>query len=138
MLRRHVADEKVDRYLDPVQLNASYAVLFLRNRDQLKAVTSAVSRRAAFRCRRRCKRFDVLGDTDMLAYLAMMAPRLVELRRVLKPTGSIYLHCDPTAATIQNAHGRGVRRREFQNEIVWQRSDAHNDGAGLKEIWSDS
>ena len=40
----------------------------------------------------------VLGESDMLAYLAMMAPRLVELRRVLKPTGSIYLHCDPTAS----------------------------------------
>ena len=39
-----------------------------------------------------------LGESDMLAYLAMMAPRLVELRRVLKPTGSIYLHCDPTAS----------------------------------------
>ena len=39
-----------------------------------------------------------LGDNDMLAYLSMMAPRLVELRRVLKPTGSIYLHCDPTAS----------------------------------------
>ena len=39
-----------------------------------------------------------LGGNDMLAYLAMMAPRLVELRRVLKPTGSIYLHCDPTAS----------------------------------------
>ena len=39
-----------------------------------------------------------LGERDMLAYLAMMAPRLVELRRVLKPTGSIYLHCDPTAS----------------------------------------
>ena len=34
----------------------------------------------------------LLGESDMLAYLAMMAPRLVELRRVLKPTGSIYLH----------------------------------------------
>jgi adenine specific DNA methylase Mod len=40
----------------------------------------------------------LLGGTDMLAYLAMMAPRLVELRRVLKETGSIYLHCDPTAS----------------------------------------
>jgi site-specific DNA-methyltransferase (adenine-specific) len=40
----------------------------------------------------------LLHGTDMLAYLAMMAPRLVELRRVLKPTGSIYLHCDPTAS----------------------------------------
>ena len=40
----------------------------------------------------------LLGESNMMAYLAMMAPRLVELRRVLKPTGSIYLHCDPTAS----------------------------------------
>ena len=40
----------------------------------------------------------ILGTNDMLAYLSMMAPRLVELRRVLKPTGSLYLHCDPTAS----------------------------------------
>ena len=40
----------------------------------------------------------LLGENDMLAYLSMMAPRLVELHRVLKPTGSIYLHCDPTAS----------------------------------------
>ena len=39
-----------------------------------------------------------LGENDMLAYLSMMAPRLVELRRVLKATGSLYLHCDPTAS----------------------------------------
>jgi DNA modification methylase len=41
----------------------------------------------------------LLGGSDMLAYLAMMAPRLIELRRVLKETGSIYLHCDPTAVS---------------------------------------
>ena len=40
----------------------------------------------------------LLGGSDMLAYLAMMAPRLIELRRVLKQSGSIYLHCDPTAS----------------------------------------
>jgi site-specific DNA-methyltransferase (adenine-specific) len=40
-----------------------------------------------------------LGPNDMLAYLVMMAARLVELHRVLKPTGSLYLHCDPTAHT---------------------------------------
>jgi DNA modification methylase len=39
-----------------------------------------------------------LGTNDMMAYLTMMAVRLVELHRVLKPTGSIYLHCDPTAS----------------------------------------
>src|SRR6185312_6914178 len=40
----------------------------------------------------------LVGDSDMLAYLSMMAPRLIELRRVLKPTGSLYLHCDPGAS----------------------------------------
>jgi adenine specific DNA methylase Mod len=43
-----------------------------------------------------------LGENDMLAYLSMMAPRLVELRRVLKSRGSIYLHCDPTASHFIN------------------------------------
>lgn len=43
-----------------------------------------------------------LGNSDMMAYLAMMAPRLIELRRVLKETGSIYLHCDPTASHCTN------------------------------------
>ena len=40
---------------------------------------------------------EALGHNDVTAYLTMMTPRLVELRRILKPTGSIYLHCDPTA-----------------------------------------
>ncbi|MEE4538170.1 MAG: site-specific DNA-methyltransferase, partial [Erythrobacter sp.] len=39
-----------------------------------------------------------LGENDMMAYLAMMAARLIELHRVLKNTGSLYLHCDPTAS----------------------------------------
>ncbi len=44
-----------------------------------------------------------LGRNDMMAYLVMMAIRLVELHRVLKPTGSIYLHCDPTASDFVRA-----------------------------------
>src|SRR5262249_20921508 len=40
----------------------------------------------------------MLGDSDMLAYLSMMAPRLVELHRVMRPSASLYLHCDPTAS----------------------------------------
>jgi hypothetical protein len=44
--------------------------------------------------------YDFLGGSDMLAYLSMMAIRLIELRRVLKPTGSIYMHCDPTAMGV--------------------------------------
>jgi len=61
-----------------------------------------------------------LGPSDMMAYLAMMAPRLVELKRVLKPTGSIYLHCDPTASHYLKLVMDAVfDPRFFQNEIVW-------------------
>jgi len=66
---------------------------------------------------------DLLGDNDMLAYLAMMAPRLLELRRVLKGTGSIYLHCDPTASHYLKVLMDGVFGGEnFRNEVVWERT----------------
>ena len=118
VLRRYVADESVDLvYLDPpFKSDQTYNVLFAeqdgtRAAAQIKAfgdtwrwdqaaagayqevveaggkVSQAMQAFRAF-----------LGDSDMLAYLVMMALRLVELRRALKPTGSIYLHCDPTAS----------------------------------------
>ena len=60
-----------------------------------------------------------LGTNDMMAYLAMMAPRLVELRRVLNSTGSLYLHCDDTAAAYlqilwEAIFGHGF----FKNQII--------------------
>jgi|BarGraNGADG00212_1021973.scaffolds.fasta_scaffold13563_3 site-specific DNA-methyltransferase (adenine-specific) len=62
----------------------------------------------------------MLPAADMLAYLAMMAPRLVELRRVLKSTGTIYLHCDPTASHYLKLLMDSVfGPRNFRNEIVW-------------------
>ena len=68
-----------------------------------------------------------LGRNDMMAYLVMMCIRLVELRRVLKDTGSIYLHCDPTAShylkVVMDAVFGPVN---FRNEIVWKRTGAHN------------
>jgi site-specific DNA-methyltransferase (adenine-specific) len=68
----------------------------------------------------------LLGGTDMLAYLAMMAPRLIELRRVLKDTGSIYLHCDPTASHYLKLLMDGVFGAQmFGNEITWKRTFAH-------------
>jgi len=68
----------------------------------------------------------LLGGSPMLAYLSMMAPRLVELRRVLKPTGSLYLHCDPTASHYLKLLLDAVfGPRMFVNEIVWQRSLPH-------------
>jgi DNA modification methylase len=64
----------------------------------------------------------------MLAYLAMMAPRLMELRRVLKPTGSIYLHCDPTASHYLKLLMDAVfGPANVRNEIIWQRTSAHSD-----------
>jgi DNA modification methylase len=62
----------------------------------------------------------------MMAYLAMMAPRLVELRRVLKPTGSIYLHCDPTASHYLKMLMDAVfGPQHFLSDIVWKRTHAH-------------
>src|SRR5664280_2332752 len=68
-----------------------------------------------------------LGTNDMMAYLAMMAPRLVELRRVLKSTGSLYLHCDPTASHyLKLLLDAVVGATNYQNEIVWKRTSAHS------------
>jgi site-specific DNA-methyltransferase (adenine-specific) len=67
-----------------------------------------------------------IGDNQMMAYLVIMAARLVELHRVLKPTGSIYLHCDPTAShylKIILDTIFGVKR--FRNELIWKRTSSH-------------
>ena len=71
---------------------------------------------------------DGLGESQMLAYLVMMTARLVELHRVLKATGSLYLHCDPTASHYLKIILDSIFRPErFINEIVWQRTNVHND-----------
>src|SRR5205823_10883520 len=62
------------------------------------------------------------------AYLTMMSSRLVELRRVLKSTGSLYLHCDPTASHYLKLLCDAVLSRDnFRNEIIWKRNAAHSD-----------
>lgn len=70
----------------------------------------------------------ILGDSEMMAYLLMMAPRLLELHRKLKPTGSLYLHCDPVAShylkIILDVVFGPVN---FINEITWKRTNAHSD-----------
>ena len=151
VLRDHIPDESVDLvYLDPpFNSNASYNVLFREKSGeespaQIKAFTdtwewtletertfqqdiilhtgtpSAVKDMiSAFR--------QFIGQNAMMAYLVMMTPRLVELRRVLKPTGSLYLHCDPTAShylklLLDTVFGA----RNFRNEITWQRTESHN------------
>ena len=69
-----------------------------------------------------------LKTSPMMAYLAMMAPRLVELHRVLKPTGSLYLHCDPTASHYLRMLWDGIfAAKNFRNEVVWERFNFHAD-----------
>lgn len=120
VLRDSIRDASVDLiYLDPpFNSNASYNVLFKGpagtdsaaqieafddtwhwNDSAEEAFGDVVRGRnaAAATMLRAIRAF--LGDNDMMAYLAMMAVRLIELHRVLKPTGSLYLHCDPTANT---------------------------------------
>jgi site-specific DNA-methyltransferase (adenine-specific) len=75
------------------------------------------------------------GGNQMMAYLVMMAARLVELHRVLKPTGSLYLHCDPTAShylklILDTVFGP----QHFRNEIVWQRTNVHSDSKTWSQV----
>ncbi len=155
VMRLHVESESVDLvYLDPpFNSNASYNVLFAEKdgtqaASQIKAFEDTWkwddSAARAFeevvesggRVSQVMQAFRTfLNESDMLAYLAMMAPRLVELRRVLKPTGSLYLHCDPTASHYLKLLLDAVFLPDtFRAEIIWQRSSAHNDTAqGLKQ-----
>ena len=76
-----------------------------------------------------------LKESDMMAYLVMMANRLLELHRVLKPTGSLYLHCDPTASHYLKIVMDAIFGAEnYANEIIWKRADTvkGNFGQGTK------
>ena len=143
ILRRYVQDESVDLvYLDPpFNSNQTYNILF-REKDgsqsasQIKAFgdtwhwdeTAALSYEetveAGGQVAEAMQAFrKLLGTNDMLAYMSMMAPRLVELRRVLKPTGSIYLHCDPTASHYLKLLLDAVfGPKNLRNEIIWKRT----------------
>ncbi len=141
VLRRYVKDETIDLiYLDPpFKSEQDYNVLFAeqngsRAAAQIKAFEDTwqwdqaaaksyqeVVETGPQRVSQVMQAFRTfLGESDMLAYLAMMAPRLVELRRVLKPAGSIYLHCDPTASHYLKMLMDAVfGPKNFQNEIAW-------------------
>jgi adenine specific DNA methylase Mod len=68
-----------------------------------------------------------LKENDLMAYLCMMAVRLLELRRALKETGSIYLHCDPTASHYLKLVMDAVfDKRNFRNELIWKRTNARS------------
>ena len=71
---------------------------------------------------------ETLYDKSMKIYLMAMAVRLFEMKRILKPNGSIYLHCDPTASHyLKLAMDSLFGKKNFRAEIVWQRHNAHND-----------
>ena len=71
---------------------------------------------------------DAIGHNDVMAYLVMMTARLIELHRVLKPKGSLYLHCDPTASHyLKLVLDQIFGPTNFRNEIVWKRTSAHSD-----------
>jgi len=69
-----------------------------------------------------------LGENDMMAYLVIMANRLLLLHKILKTTGSLYLHCDPTASHYLKIILDGIfQAKNFRSEIVWKRQSAHSD-----------
>jgi site-specific DNA-methyltransferase (adenine-specific) len=71
---------------------------------------------------------EFIGTNQMMAYIVMMTIRLIELHRILKPTGSLYLHCDPTTSHYLKIILDTVFGAErFINEIIWKRTGAHND-----------
>jgi len=146
ILRDHIASESVDLvYLDPpFNCKRDYNLIFKESggkratsQELFFGDTWIWSEKADETCReliesggkiaeviRAFRSF--LGTSDMMAYIAMMAPRLIELRRVLKETGSIYLHCDPNAShylkILMDAVFGG---QNFKNEITWKRTFAH-------------
>ncbi|MDO8589071.1 MAG: site-specific DNA-methyltransferase [Armatimonadota bacterium] len=147
IMRRHVADESVDLiYLDPPFNSArDYNVLFKQAaKDENQAQITAFSDTWQWSKRRYEELFDdsrnaglfdlmeslyrMIGQSEMMAYLVMMAPRLLDMHRTLKPTGSLYLHCDPTASHYLKLLLDVIFRPvNFVNEIAWKRSSAHSD-----------
>jgi site-specific DNA-methyltransferase (adenine-specific) len=147
VLRKSIKDETIDLiYLDPpFNSNASYNVLFASPKGEQSGaqihafedtwhwgeeaekefgeILTQTNTQVA-EVIRALRQF--LGENDMMAYLVMMASRLLELHRVLKPTGSLYLHCDPTACHYLKIVLDGVFGLEFyRNEITWKRTFAH-------------
>lgn len=151
ILREHIPDASIDLiYLDPpFNSNATYNVLFKEKSGEESAAqitafedtwqwgreSEAVYREIVERGPRKLADLiqallTFLGRNDMMAYLVMMAIRLVELRRVLKETGSIYLHCDPTASHYLKLMLDAVfGGADFLNEITWKRTHSHGNVA---------
>lgn len=147
VLREHVPDESVDLvYLDPpFNSNRAYNVIFrgpkgIDSASQIQAFddtwtwTDATNVALADLARANVRVHALvdalvrsIGQNDLTAYLVMMALRLVELHRVMKPTASLYLHCDPTASHyLKIVLDALFGPTNFRNEIVWKRTTAHS------------
>ncbi len=148
ILRRYIDKESVDLvYLDPpFKSEQDYNILFAEkngseSKSQIKAFEDTwiwdeaavnayaeVVQHGPEKVSQTLQGFRTsIGPNDMLAYLSMMAPRLLELKRVLKPTGSIYLHCDPTASHYLKILMDAVFGPiNFRSEIVWRRTNSHH------------
>ena len=151
VLRRAIATESVDLiYLDPpFNSNRDYNVIFGRRQGQdvsaqIEAFTdtwewTAETERLFDECVDSSNSLPLpvikiltgfrtfLGENDASAYLVNMAPRLVELHRVLKNTGTLYLHCDPTMSHYLKVLLDAIFEPEnFRNEIVWKRHNARS------------
>jgi site-specific DNA-methyltransferase (adenine-specific) len=149
ILRNYVEDESVDLiYLDPpFNSNATYNVLFQEKSGEKSAAQitafedtwhwgqeseyayQEIVRESPKKLADLIQAFRMfLGQNDMMAYLTMMAQRMYELNRVLKPTGSIYLHCDPTASHYLKLLMDAVFGFDkYRNEIIWKRTSGHSD-----------
>jgi len=147
ILRRYIEDESIDLiYLDPpFNSNQEFNVLFAeRNGTQAAAQIKAfedtwhwdqsaalayqeVVENGPDKASRAMQAFrELLSENDMMAYLAMMAPRLIEMRRVLKSTGALYLHCDPNASHfIKILLDSIFGFLGYRNEIIWKRTTSH-------------
>lgn len=144
VLRRDIKDQSVDLvYLDPpFNSQASYNLLYkapisdgpsgqLRafkdtwswEEDAASLALDEVSNRDPGLFRILVALQASLGESDLMAYLVMMAVRLLELRRVLKETGTLVLHCDPTASHYLKVILDGIcGGSEFKNEVIWLRN----------------
>jgi len=156
ILKRYIKDETVDLvYLDPPFNSAQNYNAFFHEKDGTDAASQIHAFEDTWHWDIETKKaydavteqpgkvsdvmqafYTFLGGNDMMAYLTMMSSRLVELRRVLKPTGSIYLHCDPTASHYLKLLCDAVMGKDhYLAEIIWKRSSAHNDaGQGRKQL----
>ncbi|HEY6541725.1 MAG TPA: site-specific DNA-methyltransferase, partial [Ktedonobacteraceae bacterium] len=156
ILREHVASESVDLvYLDPpFNSNRNFNVLFkdehgTDSESQITAFedtwhwnlaaehtyTELLTEAPDHVAKMIESLHEFIGTNQMMAYLVMMAARLVELHRVLKPTGSLYLHCDPTASHyLKIILDTIFSPDQFRNEIIWKRNSAHSDTAQGKVL----